>query len=74
MSKDRSSKGKSKGKNFIKSAIKRPGALTARAKSKGKTIVQQAKTDIKSGTTLQKQQSNFFVNVLKKASKRGKKK
>lgn len=63
-----------KDKKFIQSAIKRPGALTNRAKSKGRSILAQAQQDVKSGTTLQKQQGNFFLNVLKKASRNRKKK
>ncbi len=61
-------------KKFIQSAIKRPGALTARAKKMGRSTTGQAQQDIKSGTTLQKQQANFFLNVLKKASQKRRKK
>ena len=60
-------------KKFIQSAIKRKGALTARAKREGQSINAQAREDVKSGTKLQKQQSNFFLNVLKKASDKRKK-
>jgi len=49
---------KSDGK-FIQEAIKRPGALTARAKRKGRSILAQAREDVKSGTTLEKSQGNI---------------
>lgn len=61
-------------KKFIQSAIKRPGALTARASRNNKSTAAQAQQDMKSGTTLQKQQANFFINVLKKASQKRRKK
>jgi hypothetical protein len=61
-------------KKFIQGAIKRPGALTARAKSHNRTTTEQAQVDVKSGTTLQKQQANFFLTVLKKAAKGRRKK
>ena len=70
------SSGSKKGssKNFISSAIKRPGALTRRAKSGTKRSVHaQAQHDMKHGTTLQKRQAAFYLNVLKPASKRRKK-
>lgn len=65
---------KSSSGNFIKSAIKRPGALTKRAKSGTKRSVHaQAQHDMKHGTTLHKRQASFYIHVLKPASKRRKK-
>ena len=61
-------------KKFIQSAIKRPGALSSRAKRMNRSTTAQAQQDIKHGTTLQKQQANFFLNVLKKASQKRRKK
>ena len=56
--------------NFIASAIKRPGALTRRAKSGTKRSVHaQAQHDMKHGTTLQKRQASFYLNVLAKRKK-----
>jgi hypothetical protein len=63
-----SSRKRSSGKKFIKSAIKRPGALSARAKRSGRSTLAQARKDKRSGTTLQKRQANFYLNVLKPAS------
>lgn len=60
---------KKKIKNFIQSAIKRPGALTKRAKKEGRTVNEQAKVDVKSGTPLQKRQGNFYLKVLKKVKR-----
>lgn len=57
-------------RKFIQGAIKRPGALTRRAKRKGRSVQEEAKKGSKSGTKLQKEQSNFFLNVLKPASKK----
>ena len=56
-------------KNFMKNAIKRPGALTNRAKKNNRSILQQAEHDKKSGTTLQKQQANYYLNVLRKVKR-----
>jgi carboxylesterase type B len=61
-----------KKKNFIKGAIKRPGALTA-AKKPGETTRQAAMRLKKSGTTQQKQEANLYLNVLAPASKKRKK-
>jgi len=59
---------------FIQSAIKRPGALTRRAKRGTKRSVHaQAQHDMKHGTTLQKRQASFYLNVLKPASRKRKK-
>lgn len=59
---------------FIAKAIKRPGALTRRAKSGTKRSVHaQARHDMKHGTTLQKRQASFYLNVLKPAAAKRKK-
>jgi hypothetical protein len=58
----------------IQSAISRPGALSARAKRNGNTVNQQATKDKKSGTTLQKQQANFYLNTLKPIAAKKRKK
>lgn len=58
----------------IKKAIKRPGALTARAKRNGRTVAQQARHDKSKGTNLQKQQANFYLNTLRSINKKNKKK
>jgi hypothetical protein len=64
---------KSSSGNFIASAIKRPGALTRRAKSgKKRSVHGQARHDMKHGTTLQKRQASFYLNVLKPASRKRK--
>lgn len=60
-------------KKFIKSAIKRPGALSKRADKEGKTVNQQADYDMKKGTPLEKKQANFYLGVLKESSKKRKK-
>lgn len=58
----------------IQSAIKRPGALTSRAKRNKRTVNQQALHDKAHGGTLQKQQANFYLNTLKPIHKRRRKK
>lgn len=60
-------------KEFISGAIKRPGALT-RAKKKGESTVAAATRLKKSGTPLQKKQANFYLNVLRPASRKRRKK
>ena len=66
---------KSKSKKLdIKKAIKRPGALSSRARKNNRTTLQQARFDKKNGTTLQKQQANFYLNTLRPANKKRKKK
>ena len=57
----------------IKKAIKRPGALSARAKRNKRTTLQQAKFDKTNGTTLQKRQANFYLNTLRPINKKKKK-
>lgn len=61
-------------KKFIQNAISRPGALSTRAKRNGNSVDQQARKDKKSGSTLQKRQANFYLNTLKPASKKKRKK
>jgi len=63
---------KKRKKKFIQKAIKRPGALK-RAKRKGESTDAAARRLKKSGTKLQKRQANFYLNVLKPASKKRKK-
>lgn len=58
----------------ISKAIKRPGALSARAKRNNRTVLQQARHDKKKGSTLQKQQANFYLNTLRPSHKKKKKK
>lgn len=64
---------KKKKKLDISRAIKRPGALTARANRNGRTISQQIAADLKSGTKLHKQQARF-ARTLRKISRKRKKK
>lgn len=65
---------KRKKKGSISSGIKRPGALTARAKRNGNTVHQQARQDVKSSSTLRKRQGGYYLNVLKPASKKKRRK
>lgn len=58
----------------IKKAIKRPGALSNRAKKNGRTTLQQARYDKNNGSTLQKRQANFYLNTLRPINKKKKKK
>jgi hypothetical protein len=59
---------------FIASAIKRPGALTRRAKSgKKRSVHAQAQHDMRHGSTRAKRQASFYLNVLKPASRKRKK-
>ena len=51
-------------KNFIKGAIKRPGALTAKAKAAGMSIDAFARAHQHDGD-LTGQQSRFYLKVLK---------
>lgn len=52
-------------KNFIKDAIKRPGALTKAVGGKPGKNMSKVRELAKSGTPLQKKQANFFLHVLK---------
>ena len=63
---------KTKNKKFIQKAIKRPGALTAKAKAAGKTIAQYCAG--KNLTPQTQKQCNFAINVLAKVQRKGKKK
>lgn len=45
--------------NWIQKAIKHPGALTNRAKAHGRTVSEEIKHDIKSGTPKEKKQANL---------------
>lgn len=58
----------------IKTAIKRPGALSNRAKRNKRTTLQQAKHDKIHGTALQKRQANFYLNTLRPINKKQKNK
>jgi hypothetical protein len=58
----------------VKKAIKRPGALSGRAKRAGRSTHAQARHDKAHGSTLQKRQANFYLNVLKGGRKKGRKK
>lgn len=56
-------------KKFIAGAIKRPGALTAKAKKAGMSVSAYANKVTKPGSkasTQTKRQANFYKNVLKK--------
>lgn len=64
---------KKKKKLNISRAIKRPGALTARAKRNGRSVTQQIAADLKSGTKLHKQQARF-AKTLRSISRKRKKK
>ena len=57
-------------KKFIQKAIKRPGALTKEVKGKPGKNISKVKEIAKSGTELQKRQANFYLNVLRPASKK----
>jgi hypothetical protein len=52
-------------KKSLKGAVKRPGALTARAKRSSRSITAQARHDKVHGTTLQKRQASFYLNIAK---------
>jgi hypothetical protein len=53
--------------------ISSPGALT-RAQKTGETMVQTAQRLKKEGTPAQKKRANFYLNVLRPAAKKRKKK
>jgi len=57
----------------IKKAIKRPGALTRKAKAAGMSIVAFAKKH-EHDNSLTGQQSRFYLDVLRKVAKKRKKK
>lgn len=60
-------------KNFIAGAIKRPGALTKKAKAADMSMLGFAKKATSKGSkasTLTKQQANFYLHTLRPASKK----
>ena len=61
-------------KNFIKGAIKRPGALTKLVGGAPGKNLAKVRQIAKSGTTLQKRQAIFFLKVLHPAAKSRRKK
>lgn len=63
-----------KKKDWIKGAVKRKGALTARAKSKGNTVGAEIAQNLRSGTPLQKKQANLGKTLRKMAAAKKKKK
>ena len=58
----------------VSAGIKRPGALTRRAKRSGRSVNAQARKDLKSGTPLQKKQGAYYLNVLKGGRKKSSRK
>lgn len=54
---------------FIQTAIKRPGALTAKAKGAGMTVDAYARAH-QHDTGLTGDQARFYLNVLRKANRR----
>ncbi len=56
-------------KNFIKGAIKRPGALTKRVGGPPGKNLAKVRQIARTGSTLAKRQANFFLKVLRPASK-----
>ena len=68
---------KSNPKKFIQGAIKRPGALTRKAKEAGKTVTEFARDAVKPGSkasSTTKRQAMFFLRVLKPAVRKRSKK
>ena len=61
-------------KKFIKKALanKRTGALTKLVGGKPSKNIKKVRQIAKTGTTLQKQQANFFLKVLRPAGKKRK--
>jgi len=57
-------------KNFIQDAIKRPGALTKSVGGPPGKNMDKVRKMAEHGTPLQKRQANFFLKVLKPASKK----
>lgn len=62
----------SRGGKFIQQAIKRPGALTRKAKAAGQSIFAFARSHAK-GKTRTAYQSRFYLHVLRPLAKRRKK-
>lgn len=57
---------------FISKAIKRPGALTKKAKATGMSVAAFARRALRKGSkasTLTKQQAGFYSRVLKKVKR-----
>ena len=52
-------------KNFIKGAIKRPGALTAAVGGKPSQHLSAVEQLAKTGTPQQKKEANFYLKVLR---------
>jgi len=50
-------------RNWIKGAIKHPGALTARAKRNGRTVSQEVAVDLKSKNAHIRAQGQFAKNA-----------
>jgi hypothetical protein len=60
--------GSGSGKKFIQDAIKRPGALTRKAKAAGQSVAAFARAHAHdSGLT--GQQARFYLNVLRKVNR-----
>ena len=59
-----------KTKNFIQDAIKRPGALTRKAKAAGQGVAEFARAHA-GDSGLTGQQARFYLNVLRKVNRRG---
>lgn len=60
-------------RKFIQRAIKRPGALTRRAKAAGMSVAAYARSAMRKGSKasgLAKQQARFYAQVLRPASKK----
>ncbi len=60
-------------RKFIAQAIKRPGALTRKAVAAGMSVLAFARQAVATGSradTLTKQQANFFLRVLRPASRK----
>lgn len=55
-------------KKFIQGAIKRPGALTRLVGGKPSQNIAKVEQIAKTGTTTQKRQANFYLNVLRPAA------
>lgn len=56
-------------KNFISSAIKRPGALTSAVGGKPSKHLAAVRQLSKDGTPLEKKQAGFYLNVLRRVGK-----
>lgn len=55
---------------FIKKAIKRPGALTRAVGGAPSKNIAKVRALAKSGTPTQRRQAEFYLNVLRPASKK----